>query len=293
MNQEEDPVNLQIFVPELNVRVSIVETSNSTRTSSISEVFDSHPKRLHLGREAQVTGDAAAGTASSIQLRAVPSAMRWQSRQVPAWGSHHPWLSVHGLRTVPRVEVQKARVQDAQFGRETAEGDAHEGMFSLFPKTSSPAFFWWNMLIEEVTKSWRNNYKVFYVGRIRPMHISPLFLQLIIFVCALRSLLMLIFSQGQLKKFMDYVQQKNNEKVEKMCAQGLDANFHDSQVREGWEADCRMKGSGRDSTHVGSRDSEQQSCYCFIGWRRGSHWLQKLWRTGWIPISEIFITLLL
>ena len=30
---------------------------------------------------------------------------------------------------------------------------------------------------------------------------------------------------------MEYVQTKNSEKVEKMCSQGLDANFHDSQVR--------------------------------------------------------------
>ncbi|VDO49318.1 unnamed protein product [Haemonchus placei] len=36
-------------------------------------------------------------------------------------------------------------------------------------------------------------------------------------------------SKATLKKFMDYVQSKNAEKVEKLCAQGLDANFHDAQ----------------------------------------------------------------
>ncbi|VDM56367.1 unnamed protein product [Angiostrongylus costaricensis] len=38
-----------------------------------------------------------------------------------------------------------------------------------------------------------------------------------------------IHSKSTLKKFMDYVQSKNAEKVEKLCAQGLDANFHDAQ----------------------------------------------------------------
>ncbi|CAJ0945471.1 unnamed protein product, partial [Mesorhabditis belari] len=37
-----------------------------------------------------------------------------------------------------------------------------------------------------------------------------------------------LHTKSNLKKFMDYVQNKNAEKVEKMCAQGLDANFHDS-----------------------------------------------------------------
>lgn len=36
--------------------------------------------------------------------------------------------------------------------------------------------------------------------------------------------------QSNLKKFMENVQTKNSEKVEKMCSQGMDANFHDSQV---------------------------------------------------------------
>ncbi|KAK6737026.1 hypothetical protein RB195_019614 [Necator americanus] len=38
-----------------------------------------------------------------------------------------------------------------------------------------------------------------------------------------------LHSKGTLKKFMDHVQSKNAEKVEKLCAQGLDANFHDAQ----------------------------------------------------------------
>ncbi|KAJ1346493.1 hypothetical protein KIN20_001288 [Parelaphostrongylus tenuis] len=38
-----------------------------------------------------------------------------------------------------------------------------------------------------------------------------------------------IHSKSTLKKFMDHVQSKNAEKVEKLCAQGLDANFHDAQ----------------------------------------------------------------
>ncbi|WKX94467.1 hypothetical protein Q1695_011607 [Nippostrongylus brasiliensis] len=38
-----------------------------------------------------------------------------------------------------------------------------------------------------------------------------------------------IHSKATLKKFMDYVQSKNAEKVEKLCTQGLDANFHDAQ----------------------------------------------------------------
>ncbi|KAK6038690.1 hypothetical protein COOONC_23805, partial [Cooperia oncophora] len=38
-----------------------------------------------------------------------------------------------------------------------------------------------------------------------------------------------IHSKATLKKFMDYVQTKNAEKVEKLCSQGLDANFHDAQ----------------------------------------------------------------
>uniref|UniRef100_A0A915EUV0 PDZ domain-containing protein n=1 Tax=Ditylenchus dipsaci TaxID=166011 RepID=A0A915EUV0_9BILA len=38
-----------------------------------------------------------------------------------------------------------------------------------------------------------------------------------------------LHSKSNLKKFMDYVQNRNAEKVEKMCSQGLDPNFHDSQ----------------------------------------------------------------
>ncbi|WKX94464.1 hypothetical protein Q1695_011607 [Nippostrongylus brasiliensis] len=37
------------------------------------------------------------------------------------------------------------------------------------------------------------------------------------------------YLEATLKKFMDYVQSKNAEKVEKLCTQGLDANFHDAQ----------------------------------------------------------------
>uniref|UniRef100_A0AC34GS79 Uncharacterized protein n=1 Tax=Panagrolaimus sp. ES5 TaxID=591445 RepID=A0AC34GS79_9BILA len=36
-------------------------------------------------------------------------------------------------------------------------------------------------------------------------------------------------SKSNLKKFMDYVQNRNAEKVEKWCNQGMDPNFHDSQ----------------------------------------------------------------
>uniref|UniRef100_A0A8R1UGW6 Shn-1 n=1 Tax=Pristionchus pacificus TaxID=54126 RepID=A0A8R1UGW6_PRIPA len=37
-----------------------------------------------------------------------------------------------------------------------------------------------------------------------------------------------LHTKANLKKFMDYVTNKNAEKVEKWCAQGLDANFHDA-----------------------------------------------------------------
>ncbi|GMT13608.1 hypothetical protein PFISCL1PPCAC_4905 [Pristionchus fissidentatus] len=37
-----------------------------------------------------------------------------------------------------------------------------------------------------------------------------------------------LHSKANLKKFMDYVTNRNQEKVEKWCAQGMDANFHDS-----------------------------------------------------------------
>ena len=40
---------------------------------------------------------------------------------------------------------------------------------------------------------------------------------------------LLIYLQSNLKKFMEYVQTKNSEKVEKMCSQGLDPNYHDAQ----------------------------------------------------------------
>ncbi|KAE9550115.1 hypothetical protein FO519_006675 [Halicephalobus sp. NKZ332] len=36
-------------------------------------------------------------------------------------------------------------------------------------------------------------------------------------------------SKSNLKKFMDYVQNRNSEKVEKWCTQGMDPNFHDPQ----------------------------------------------------------------
>lgn len=35
--------------------------------------------------------------------------------------------------------------------------------------------------------------------------------------------------QNNLKKFMDYIESRNAEKVDKWCSQGLDPNFHDSQ----------------------------------------------------------------
>ncbi|CAD5211232.1 unnamed protein product [Bursaphelenchus okinawaensis] len=38
-----------------------------------------------------------------------------------------------------------------------------------------------------------------------------------------------IHSKSNLKKFMEYVLSRNSEKVEKLCASGLDPNFHDSQ----------------------------------------------------------------
>ncbi|CAD5215421.1 unnamed protein product [Bursaphelenchus xylophilus] len=38
-----------------------------------------------------------------------------------------------------------------------------------------------------------------------------------------------VHSKGNLKKFMEYVLSRNSEKVEKLCANGLDPNFHDSQ----------------------------------------------------------------
>ncbi|CAI4232535.1 unnamed protein product [Auanema sp. JU1783] len=38
-----------------------------------------------------------------------------------------------------------------------------------------------------------------------------------------------LHTKSNLKKFMEYVQTKNAEKVEKLCTQGLDANFHDAQ----------------------------------------------------------------
>uniref|UniRef100_A0A7E4VB83 ANK_REP_REGION domain-containing protein n=1 Tax=Panagrellus redivivus TaxID=6233 RepID=A0A7E4VB83_PANRE len=38
-----------------------------------------------------------------------------------------------------------------------------------------------------------------------------------------------LHSKGNIKKFMDYVQNRNADKVEKWCTQGLDPNFHDSQ----------------------------------------------------------------
>ncbi|GMR36196.1 hypothetical protein PMAYCL1PPCAC_06391 [Pristionchus mayeri] len=37
-----------------------------------------------------------------------------------------------------------------------------------------------------------------------------------------------LHSKANLKKFMDYVLNRNSEKVEKWCSQGLDANFHDA-----------------------------------------------------------------
>ncbi|CAJ0587098.1 unnamed protein product, partial [Mesorhabditis spiculigera] len=37
-----------------------------------------------------------------------------------------------------------------------------------------------------------------------------------------------LHTKANLKKFMDYVQNRNAEKVEKMCTQGLDSNFHDA-----------------------------------------------------------------
>ncbi|PAV61723.1 hypothetical protein WR25_11144 isoform B [Diploscapter pachys] len=38
-----------------------------------------------------------------------------------------------------------------------------------------------------------------------------------------------LHTKSNLKKFMEYVQTKNSEKVEKMCTQGLDPNYHDAQ----------------------------------------------------------------
>ncbi|KAI1720125.1 ankyrin repeats (3 copies) domain-containing protein [Ditylenchus destructor] len=38
-----------------------------------------------------------------------------------------------------------------------------------------------------------------------------------------------LHSKSNIKKFMDYISNRNAEKVEKMCSQGLDPNFHDSQ----------------------------------------------------------------
>ncbi|PAV61686.1 hypothetical protein WR25_04326 [Diploscapter pachys] len=38
-----------------------------------------------------------------------------------------------------------------------------------------------------------------------------------------------LHTKSNLKKFMEYVQTKNSEKVERMCTQGLDPNYHDAQ----------------------------------------------------------------
>ncbi|KIH66140.1 PDZ/DHR/GLGF domain protein [Ancylostoma duodenale] len=60
-------------------------------------------------------------------------------------------------------------------------------------------------------------------------HLKSLHTKLLHACLSLARLIHEITLQGTLKKFMDHVQSKNAEKVEKLCAQGLDANFHDAQ----------------------------------------------------------------
>lgn len=46
--------------------------------------------------------------------------------------------------------------------------------------------------------------------------------------------LFLSFPQANLKKFMEYVQQRNVEKVSKFLEKGLDPNFHDPETGGKW-----------------------------------------------------------
>lgn len=64
---------------------------------------------------------------------------------------------------------------------------------------------------------------------------------------------------------MDYVQNRNAEKIEKMCSQGLDPNFHDSQgdspltlasgIANSREVLVQLVGGG---AHLDFRNSEGQ-----------------------------------
>uniref|UniRef100_A0A914D2N0 Uncharacterized protein n=1 Tax=Acrobeloides nanus TaxID=290746 RepID=A0A914D2N0_9BILA len=75
-----------------------------------------------------------------------------------------------------------------------------------------------------------------------------------------------LHSKSNLKKFMENVQQKQAEKVEKMCTQGLDPNFHDSQgetpltlasgVPNNREVLIQLVGGG---AHLDFRNSEGQT----------------------------------
>ncbi|UMM18067.1 hypothetical protein L5515_014307 [Caenorhabditis briggsae] len=144
MNQEEDPVNLQIFVPELNVRKFLAVTQNDF-------IWDVKRKLL------------------ATLPQALPQAFNYGLFLPPCDGRAGKFL------------LEDRTIRD-------------------YPFTDCVPYL--------ELKYKKRVYKMLNLDekQLKAMH-----------------------TKGQLKKFMDYVQQKNNEKVEKMCTQGLDANFHDSQ----------------------------------------------------------------
>ncbi|CAA88324.1 Protein shank [Caenorhabditis elegans] len=144
MNQEEDTVNLQIFVPELNVRKFLAVTQNDF-------IWDVKRKLL------------------ATLPQALPQAFNYGLFLPPCDGRAGKFL------------LEDRTIRD-------------------YPFTDCVPYL--------ELKYKKRVYKMLNLDekQLKAMH-----------------------TKGQLKKFMDYVQQKNNEKVEKMCSQGLDANFHDAQ----------------------------------------------------------------
>uniref|UniRef100_A0A8R1DUZ3 PDZ domain-containing protein n=1 Tax=Caenorhabditis japonica TaxID=281687 RepID=A0A8R1DUZ3_CAEJA len=144
MNQEEDPVNLQIFVPELNVRKFLAVTQNDF-------IWDVKRKLL------------------ATLPQALPQAFNYGLFLPPCDGRAGKFL------------LEDRTIRD-------------------YPFTDCVPYL--------ELKYKKRVYKMLNLDekQLKAMH-----------------------TKGQLKKFMDYVLQKNNEKVEKMCSQGLDSNFHDSQ----------------------------------------------------------------